>query len=81
MTFRQEVKAYLRQLKQETGCSRCSETHPGCLDFHHRDPATKSFAIADFFKQKPARFAELLAELKKCDCVCTKCHRKMHYRG
>lgn len=81
MTFKQEVKTYLGKIKQESGCSLCNETHPACLDFHHRDPSTKRFAISDFFKLKPSRFADLLDELKKCDVVCVRCHRRLHYKG
>lgn len=31
--------------KSKFSCSRCPENHPACIEFHHRDPATKEFNI------------------------------------
>lgn len=58
-------------------CSRCPETHPACLDFHHRDPATKSFNIGEHYGKH--RWKRILEEVAKCDILCSNCHRKLHY--
>jgi hypothetical protein len=44
------------------------------LEFHHRDPGTKEFAIGGFH----GSLARLQAEALKCDLVCANCHRKRH---
>lgn len=57
------------------GCRVCGETDASCLDFHHRDPTTKEGHIGEFRKFGTAR---LLAEIAKCDVLCSNCHRKFH---
>lgn len=44
------------------------------LDFHHRDPAEKEFAISHF----GGAYRRLVAEVEKCDLVCANCHRIRH---
>lgn len=46
------------------------------FDFHHRDPATKSFAISK--RLKSGSKAALLEEITKCDLLCCRCHRIRH---
>ena len=58
------------------GCVRCEESHPSCLDFHHRDRGTKDADIATMRRFSVVR---LLAEIAKCDVLCANCHRKHHY--
>lgn len=57
-------------------CARCPETHPWCLEFHHRDPKTKLF-LPNAAKKRS--LGALLAEIAKCDVLCSNCHRKLHY--
>jgi hypothetical protein len=57
------------------GCIKCGETHPWCLDFHHREGTGKLGHIGVFRKFGTAR---LLAEIAKCDVLCANCHRKHH---
>lgn len=59
-----------------SGCIKCGETHPACLDFHHRDPSEKEGHIGEFRKFGMKR---LLAEIAKCDVLCANCHRIFHY--
>src|SRR5688500_6821263 len=37
---------WLAELKTQLICSRCGEDHPGCLQFHHRDPKVKEISVA-----------------------------------
>lgn len=69
----QSKKALIAAAKQ--ACSRCPESHPACLDFHHRDPETKSFALSRGHEHSRAA---ILAEIAKCDVLCANCHRKEH---
>lgn len=70
-----EKKAILDEARRG-GCVRCEESHPACLDFHHRDPSTKDADIATIRRFGVKR---LLAEIAKCDVLCANCHRKHHY--
>jgi len=45
------------------------------LHFHHVDPATKSFVIADAYRYSSEVRA---AELAKCVIVCQPCHARRH---
>ena len=54
-------------------CVACGATDG--LDFHHRDPAEKSFAIAD---QLLIRWSRLVAELDKCELRCGEHHADQH---
>ena len=59
-----------------SGCSRCPESHPAALDFHHVGP--KTFSIADT-RSRGISVARLNKELKNCILLCANCHRKEHY--
>lgn len=70
------IKLWLLEMCGSTKCIYCGESHPACLDFHHRDAAEKEFVIAS---AKTKNREILLAEIKKCDVVCANCHRKLHW--
>jgi transposase-like protein len=53
------------------GYDRC----PGALEFHHVDPADKSFAIADRGVARSIERAR--AEARKCILVCANCHAEL----
>lgn len=46
-----------------------------CFDFHHRDPATKSFPMNKIHTRS---WSAVLAEASKCDILCAVCHRLWH---
>jgi hypothetical protein len=63
--------------RTSNGCSRCAESDPRCLDFHHvrgRKRATVARLLAD---GRPKEVIE--AELAKCELLCANCHRQHHY--
>lgn len=58
-------------------CEKCGETRLYLIQFHHIDPATKSFCIG---ANATAKKDEVLqAEVKKCVCLCSNCHDEFHY--
>lgn len=59
-------------------CIKCGEDHPGCIDFHHRDPSTKIDEISKMWRNLRSNEV-ILAEIAKCDVLCSNCHRKLHY--
>ena len=72
-----EVRELVASLK--TQCSLCGETHPACLQFHHRNPAEKQFDIALAARKKPS-LETLMAEVAKCEVLCANCHAKLHWK-
>ena len=61
-------------------CERCRKRYViAVYDLHHRDPKTKSFAVANAIGNRS--LAELLAEAEKCDLLCANCHRMLHAEG
>lgn len=69
---------WLAEYKSERGCGECGERHPGCLDFHHRNPCDKLHNIARLALAAHKRDV-LMEEIVKCDLLCSNCHRKHHY--
>jgi hypothetical protein len=73
--YKRERYSFIAEAKQKTGCAVCGEREVVCLDFHHLDPSSKDFALANawgFGEEK------LRAEMDKCVVVCKNCHAKIH---
>ena len=69
---------FLRDLRRRP-CHDCGETFsPWVMDFDHRDPRTKLFALAAGKALLKSRDV-LLAEIAKCDIVCANCHAMRTY--
>lgn len=56
------------------GYNRCVES----LEFHHRDPKQKDFAIS--IKAYKEFSQKVKDELDKCDVLCRNCHTEEHYK-
>jgi hypothetical protein len=71
---KQKVKA----IKHLGGrCIKCgSVEHPVNFDFHHRDPSQKD---VDWPKLRIRSWSKIMIELDKCDLLCCRCHRLIHY--
>lgn len=74
---RRKLKARAIEYKggkcERCGYNRCHEA----LEFHHRDPAAKSFSISTGIYR---RWDTLRRELDKCMMICANCHREEHHR-
>jgi len=69
--------AMLNELR-DVPCIDCGRRFPPCvMQFDHRDPATKKHEVTRILTR--AR-ATILAEVAKCDIVCTNCHRERTYQ-
>lgn len=65
---------FLRDLRR-VPCADCGRRfEPWQMEFDHRDPTKKSFDVGSGRAMLKSR-ASLLAEVEKCDVVCTNCHR------
>ena len=72
---RKKVKDNLNNSKPP--CEKCGEARGYVLQYHHIDPNTKEFAIgATCGGRKKSR---LIAEIKKCICLCANCHKEFHH--
>jgi hypothetical protein len=75
---REKRKWFDDEIVAKSKCLKCGENHPGCLDFHHRDPSDKHMEVTKMVKAKCSK-AKILKEIAKCDVLCANCHRKLHY--
>ena len=70
---RDERREMIHAIKSKP-CDMCGGTFPPyCMDFHHRDPATKKFGIGQH--ASVIGLQKLLDEIEKCDILCANCHR------
>lgn len=69
-----------QELKLSLCCVRCGESHPACLDFHHRDPTQKDIVLSRIASTGWGH-VRIQKEVAKCDILCANCHRKLHYEA
>lgn len=61
------------------GCVACGELDESCLDFHHLDPKTKTWNIAQDLKRHRSHRDEIVDEAKRlCVVLCANCHARVH---
>jgi len=79
--YRKRRIKHLLVLSKGGKCERCGyNTCEGALQFHHRDPSQKEFALSDFnLNNADFSMAKVYAELDKCDMLCANCHAEIHY--
>lgn len=75
--YKQKVKNWFREYKQNVKCELCGENHPATLDFHHKDKNTKFDCVGTIANL--SSLTKLKNEIKKCSVLCSNCHRKKHY--
>jgi len=57
-------------------CERCGwDAHPIGFEFHHKEDETKEFTIGKISNKS---WAVIVKELKKCELLCSCCHRIHH---
>ncbi len=74
-----ELKAWFVELKSNMKCSKCEESHPACIQFHHKDASKKEGNVSDLIKNGWSR-ENILKEIGKCDILCANCHSKEHWK-
>lgn len=77
---RLDLAQWIAGIKRTLKCSSCPEDNPVCLDFHHRDRASKFMGVSVMVKAGYSK-PRILAEIAKCDVVCSNCHRKLHAKA
>ena len=79
--WRRNLKKEVDTLKTSRGCSKCGyNAHPAALDFNHLDPTTKSFSVAEAFRNQCGR-EKIFNEIAKCEVMCANCHRVHTYEN
>lgn len=69
-------KRILDRFKLFKGCARCGyREHAAALNFHHRDPATKTATPSSLLR---AGMDAVRREIAKCDVLCANCHAITH---
>lgn len=76
---RRELAEWITKHKSELKCSRCPENHPACICFHHSDPETKEFSLAEA-AHRGMSVERIQAELAKCEVLCMNCHSREHWK-
>jgi len=67
-----EWAMYLGQCR----CSTCGESRLPCLEFHHKDPGSKTGDVTLMIRHpKKYNTEQLKAEVDKCILLCANCHR------
>ena len=72
-----ENRALLVSYKKTCRCADCGETDFRVLEFHHRDPSTKTRAITKMMGGYT--WQRIQEEIAKCDVLCANCHARRHY--
>jgi hypothetical protein len=72
--FRRERRLLLDSLKRP--CCKCGESRVYCLDFHHIDPKTNVFNLANAIQYSTG---DVLVEREKVSCLCRNCHMEYHH--
>lgn len=76
LAWQEKNRQWFQAYKSTLSCVTCGEKDPLLLDFHHIDPATKSFNLNTAHMVSHER---LLAEIAKCEPQCCRCHRIQHW--
>lgn len=60
-------------------CADCGVQYPPyVMDFDHRDPTEKKFAVSKMVLRR-CKLQDIASEIAKCDLVCANCHRERHH--
>ena len=73
LALQAEMRKVLDEIK-DAPCMDCGVKYPPfVMDFDHRDPTQKVDGLARLVRSGSMR--KMLAEVEKCDVVCSNCHR------
>lgn len=78
----QYIRAWRRKLKLldifGSHCEICGyNKNIAALEFHHKDSTQKEFKL-DARKLANTKWENILIEAKKCQLLCSNCHRELH---
>jgi len=73
----QKIRQWYKDYKKGKQCKICPENDSRCLDFHHIEPKKKRMSISKMVSSGKNK-CQILREIKKCEVLCSNCHRKHH---
>ena len=73
-----ELRKWMQDYKKTLKCELCPENNVACLEFHHL--GEKERGISDLVNRGCSK-TKIMGEIKKCQVLCSNCHRKFHYNG
>lgn len=76
---RMEKAKWFFEYKSTLKCEKCEESHPACLQFHHKDPLEKEGEVAALVAAGHSKDV-ILKEIGKCVVLCANCHLKEHWQ-
>lgn len=74
------AREHIKTIKEQSGCKICGNKNIHCLDFHHRPKTKKKNTVCNLVRQGYS-LNIIKKEIKKCDIICSNCHRTQHYTG
>ena len=74
---KEQIKKWFELYKKNLFCSRCGETHPATLEFHH-NKENKEMNVSEMIYNGYS-IQRINKEVAKCVVLCANCHRKEHY--
>ncbi len=69
-----EVRKWVWDYLERSGCCDCNTRDPRVLDFDHRERTAKDFHISQALNGSYT-LARVQVEVEKCDVRCANCHR------
>ena len=60
-----------------TPCAECGNFDVAYMDWHHKDPSSKTGSISHIVAKN--NLTRVIDEIDKCVCLCSNCHRKLHF--
>lgn len=76
---KKQIKNWLQNYKKHLSCLMCGECHPATLEFHHSEGSKKDRAISEMVVDGMS-IKRITEEIKKCEVLCSNCHKKIHYK-
>lgn len=72
-----KIRSWFQEYKKGCQC-KCGESDFRLLDFHHLDD-TKEANVSSVVSNGRWSIKRIKGEIAKCECLCVKCHRLLHY--
>ena len=76
--LRKERLEWWLEYKKQFKCERCKNDDTRVLDFHHEDAKVKEYNVSEMACRGLSK-ETIMKELEKCVCLCSNCHRILHY--
>lgn len=75
---KEKIRKWFLDFRFGLKCSKCGESHPATLDFHHnKQDKEKNVTYMAYYGYSVDKVKK---EIDKCIVLCSNCHRKEHYK-